>query len=199
MTLTVSDGEKTDTASQRIVVGSTPPVAEIDDSLPLNYDTITFRANEYSDDGETLPPTAYKWTVVFHHAQQAHPFRDNIIGTKGSITIPRTRDQLGDTFYRVTLTVTDSSGLSSTTSRDIRPNLVTLTFNASDPQAAFTVDVSATRARTPSPTLWSASSESSERRHLRHSQTASWCSRVGRTAARRPTSSPHQRPTPHTR
>lgn len=142
VTLRVSDGDKTSTATQRIVVGSTPPTASIRDTLPLKYnagDTITFEADG-SDVDETLPSSAYKWTVVFHHADHVHPFRDNIIGTTGSVTIPRTRDQLGNTFYRVTLTVTDSSGLSTTTYRDVHPNTIRLAVTASDPDATFTID-----------------------------------------------------------
>jgi hypothetical protein len=38
------------------------------------------------------------------------------------------------------LTVTDSSGLTSTKSVDVRPRLVTMTGNANDPTATFTVD-----------------------------------------------------------
>ncbi|MCV7280490.1 PQQ-dependent sugar dehydrogenase [Mycolicibacterium flavescens] len=142
-TLTVTDGDKTSTATQRVVVGSTPPVATIKDTLPDNYnagDTITFEAEASDAEDGALPPDAYKWSVVFHHAEHTHPFRDSITGTTGSVTIPRTRDQLGNTWYRVTLTVTDSSGLSTTTFRDIHPNTVELTFNASHPDAAFTVD-----------------------------------------------------------
>ncbi|MGV0853356.1 PQQ-dependent sugar dehydrogenase [Mycolicibacterium phlei] len=143
VTLTVTDGEKSNTTTQRIVVGSTPPVATIKDTLPSNYnagDTITFEAEGSDPEDGALPPDAYKWTVVFHHAEHTHPFRDNIVGTSGEITIPRTRDQLGNTWYRVTLTVTDSSGLATTTYRDIFPNTVKLTISASDPDAAFTVD-----------------------------------------------------------
>lgn len=143
VTLTVTDGEKSNTTTQRIVVGSTPPVATIKDTLPSNYnagDTISFEAEAFDAEDGDLPPEAYKWTVVFHHAEHTHPFRDNIIGTGGTITIPRTRDQLGNTWYRITLTVTDSSGLTTTTYRDIHPNTVKLTFTASDPNAAFTVD-----------------------------------------------------------
>ncbi len=92
VTLTVTDGDKTSTATQRVVVGSTAPTATIKDTLPAKYDagdTITFEAEGFFDleDG-ALPPEAYKWTVVFHHAEHTHPFRDNIIGTSGSVTIP---------------------------------------------------------------------------------------------------------------
>ncbi|MGE2692880.1 PQQ-dependent sugar dehydrogenase [Mycolicibacterium pulveris] len=142
VTLTVTDGDKTSTATQRIVVGSTPPVVEITD-VPDKYnagDTVSFSGIASDEQDGALPASAYKWSVVFHHADHVHPFRDNITGPTGSVTIPRTRDQLGNTFYRIALTVTDSSGLSTTVYKDINPNLVKLTFNASDPNATFTID-----------------------------------------------------------
>jgi regulation of enolase protein 1 (concanavalin A-like superfamily) len=77
---------------------------------------------------------------VFHHADHVHPFRDNIVGPTGTVTIPRSADNIDTTFYRITLTVTDSSGLSTSQSVDVKPRLVTLTINANDPDATFTVD-----------------------------------------------------------
>ena len=145
--LTVSDGTKTSKATQTNTVGSTPPTAAIQlDNGKTTYnagDTLTFSVVKGSgtdaQDGP-LPDSAYKWTVVFHHAEHTHPFVDNIDGPAGSITIPRSRDQLDTTFYRITLTVTDSSGLSTTQSVDVKPNLTTFTVNASNPGAAFTID-----------------------------------------------------------
>ncbi|KUI25543.1 hypothetical protein AU196_22250 [Mycobacterium sp. IS-1742] len=146
VTLTVSDGEKTNTTTQKVTVGSTPPVAQIV-SFPSSYnagDTITFRGSgtdaQDRPDGAPLPSTAYKWTVVFHHNEHTHPFADNIVGETATITIPRSRDQIDGTWYRVHLTVTDSSGLSTSTYEDIMPNLVDLTIAASDPGARFTID-----------------------------------------------------------
>lgn len=143
VTLTVNDGQAANTTTQRIVVGSTPPTAEIQVS-DNNYDaggTISFNVANGSDpeDG-TLPDSAYKWTVVFHHAEHTHPFQDNIEGTEGEITIPQTPDQLANTWYRIHLTVTDSSGLTTTTYKDVRPNLVTLTFTSNQPDAVYTID-----------------------------------------------------------
>jgi glucose/arabinose dehydrogenase len=140
VTLTVSDGETTSKATQRITVGSTPPTAAVTVNK-TTYDagdTIVFTGT--GSDAQDGTDLAYKWTVVFHHADHVHPFRDNIIGPTGSITIPRTADQLYNTFYRITLTVTDKSGLSTTQSVDVKPNLVALTFDASNPAATYTID-----------------------------------------------------------
>lgn len=144
VTLVVSDGEKIGQATKRIVVGSTAPTAEILspvlNSLYAAGDTISFSGlGTDAEDGD-LPDSAYKWTVVFGHADHVHPFRDNIIGPTGTITLPRSADNIDTTYYRLTLTVTDSSGLSTSTSTVIKPRLVTLTINASDPDATFTVD-----------------------------------------------------------
>ena len=141
-TLTVSDGAKVGQTTQTIVVGSTPPVAQIQQvTTPrgdLTYyagDTISFSAltgaGVDAEDG-ALPSSAYHWTVDFHHNTHLHPFRDDIVGPTGSITIPRTPDQLDNTWYRINLTVTDSSGLSSTQSIDVLPRTVALTFNATN-------------------------------------------------------------------
>jgi glucose/arabinose dehydrogenase len=140
VTLTVSDGEKTSVATQQITVGSTPPTAAVTvNKTTYNAgDTIVFTGT--SSDAQDGTDLSYNWTVVFHHADHVHPFRDNIIGPTGSITIPRTADQLYNTFYRITLTVTDKSGLSTTQSVDVKPNLVALTFDASNPAATYTID-----------------------------------------------------------
>ena len=87
---------------------------------------------------------------MFHHADHIHPFRDNIVGPSGSVTIPRSADNIDTTYYRITLTVTDSSGLSTTQSVDVKPRLVTLTFNASDPEATSSRST-AFRTRVPTP------------------------------------------------
>lgn len=145
VTLTVSDQDKTATATQRIVVGSTPPVADFEtNSGDYNYnagDTIDFTATGSDDqDGTLLPDSAFSWTVEFHHADHKHPFVNNVVGPELSITVPTDYDQLANTYYKVILTVTDSSGLTTTVEKDVRPNLVTLTFGANNPNARYTLD-----------------------------------------------------------
>jgi len=144
VTLTVSDGEKTGQATKRIVVGSTAPSVEIlspvHNSQYAAGDVISFSGLGTDDEDGVLADSAYEWTVEFHHADHVHPFRDNIVGPTGSVVIPRSADNIDTTWYRITLTVTDSSGLSSSRSVDVKPQLVTLTFNASDPDATYTID-----------------------------------------------------------
>ena len=177
VTLTVSDGSKTGTATQTITVGSTPPSATIEmvgGKTTYNAgDTLTFKVADGSgsdpEDGP-LPPSAYKWTVVFHHAEHTHPFVDNIDGPTGTITIPRSRDQLDTTYYRITLTITDSSGLSTTQSIDVRPNLTSFTVNASNPGRRSPSTASAIPARS---AKWpSSASNTSSTRRLRSPSTA---------------------------
>ncbi|EHB50608.1 PKD domain containing protein [Mycolicibacterium rhodesiae JS60] len=144
VTLTVSDGEKTDQTTQKIVVGSTAPTVTI--TSPVNEskydagDKISFSGVANDAEDGTLPDSAYKWTVEFHHADHIHPFADNIIGPSGSITIPTDESNVNTTWYRVILTVTDSSGLSSSSYVDVKPNLVNLTFTSTDPEAVYTID-----------------------------------------------------------
>ncbi|WP_231645278.1 PQQ-dependent sugar dehydrogenase [Mycolicibacterium mengxianglii] len=138
--LTVSDGERTSTTIQRIVVGNRAPVVTIDPDMATNYnagDTIDFSAVATDPDSD---PLTYSWRIDFHHADHIHPFLDNIGGQSGSFTIPRTPDNIDTTWYRVAVTVTDSAGLSTTEYVDVKPNLVDLTITANDPAAVFTVD-----------------------------------------------------------
>ncbi|OHT97539.1 hypothetical protein BKG61_16490 [Mycobacterium syngnathidarum] len=148
VTLTVSDGEKAGQDTQSITVGSTAPHdltittplgAPLDNTKYNAGDTISFTGAALDQD-ETLPDSAYNWTVVFHHADHIHPVTSNVVGKTGSITVPTDPHNSADTWYEVRLTVTDSTGLSTTTSAMVYPNTVTQTFTASDPDAVFTID-----------------------------------------------------------
>ncbi|WP_174397370.1 PQQ-dependent sugar dehydrogenase [Mycolicibacterium sphagni] len=142
--LTVSDGERTDSASQTIVVGSTAPDVTI--LTPVNEshynagDLISFSANATDAEDGTLPDSAYEWRVVFHHADHIHPYVDSVIGPSGTVLLATSDHNVSTTWYEITVTVTDSSGLSTTKSVDINPNLITLTFDSNEPGAIYTVD-----------------------------------------------------------
>lgn len=142
--LTVSDGTKTGQATQKITVGSTAPTATInsptDKALYSAGDTISFAGTGSDAQDATLPDSAYSWKIDFQHGDHKHPFREGITGKSGTFQIPRSADNASNTWYRIYLTVTDSSGLATTTSVDILPRIVTLTLSANYPDASFTVD-----------------------------------------------------------
>ncbi|HEV7952065.1 MAG TPA: PQQ-dependent sugar dehydrogenase [Candidatus Saccharimonadales bacterium] len=142
--LTVSDGSKTDQATQKITVGSTAPTVQItaptDQALYSAGDTIAFAGSGSDAQDTTLPDSAFTWKIDFQHGDHKHPFRDNIIGKTGSFQIPRAADNTANTWYRIYLTATDSSGLATTTSVDVNPRIVTLTVAANFPDASFTID-----------------------------------------------------------
>lgn len=150
VTLTVTDElGKQSTATQQIVVGSTPPAADFDVPAGADWkynagDTVSFQATgtdlEDRPDGSGLPAGAFSWTVEFRHADHKHPFINEVTGPDLSFKIPVDYDQLANTWYRVILTVTDSSGLKTVVTKDINPNLVTLTFGSNIPGAKYTLD-----------------------------------------------------------
>ena len=144
VTLTVSDGEKTGNASQKIIVGSTAPDVQIltpvDESRYNAGNTISFSATATDPEDGALPDSAYRWTVIFHHADHIHPYQDNIIGPTGTVTLSTSDHNVDTTWYEFTVTVTDTSGLSTTRSASIKPNLVALTFTSSETGATYTID-----------------------------------------------------------
>src|SRR4029079_7383972 len=81
-----------------------------------------------AEDG-TLPASAFTWNIDFLHDDHVHPGIP-ITGVKsGTFVIPTTgHDFSGNTRYRFTLTVTDSTGLSTSQSVIIWPQKVNLTF-----------------------------------------------------------------------
>jgi glucose/arabinose dehydrogenase len=97
-------------------------------SLYSGGDVITY-AGTATEGGTALPASAYTWQVDFHHDTHHHPFMAATSGaTSGSFTIPRTGETSSNVWYRIYLTVTDSQGLSTTTSRDITPRKVNVTI-----------------------------------------------------------------------
>lgn len=144
VTLTVSDGERTNTASQKVVVGSTPPdvqiLTPINDSRYNAGNVISFSATATDAEDGDLPDSAYNWRVIFHHAEHIHPYVDSVVGPSGTVALATNEHNVATTWYEISLTVTDSSGLSTTKSVNIKPNLVTLTFGSNEPGAVYTVD-----------------------------------------------------------
>ena len=81
-------------------------------------DVITFSGTATDAEDGTLPASAYTWNIDFLHEGHVHPGTPITGVTSGTFTIPTSgHDFSGFTRYRITLTVTDSSGLQSDLSR----------------------------------------------------------------------------------
>jgi glucose/arabinose dehydrogenase len=121
-------------ANIRLVPGGTPPTVTITSPSA----TATFRVGQVAtltatasdpQDG-TLPATALSWQVLKHHAEHTHSFFGPATGNNLSITTDPPEDLLGATnsFLGIRVTATDSSGLSTTVTREFQPAKVNLTF-----------------------------------------------------------------------
>jgi PKD repeat protein len=132
--LAVSDGVNTTNALPITISVGAPPTATIsaptDAATFVAGDVITFAGDATDPDDGTLPASAFTWNVDFLHEGHVHPGTP-VTGVKnGTFTIPTTgHDFSGNTRYRVTLTVRDSTGLTSTTAVTVFPRKVNLTFD----------------------------------------------------------------------
>jgi glucose/arabinose dehydrogenase/PKD repeat protein len=134
--LTVSDGTTSTLSPQISITVGSPPTATItaptDGAIFRAGDLITFSGTATDPDDGTLPNTAYQWNVDFLHDGHVHPGLVQSGVKNGSFTIPTTgHDFEGNTRYRVTLTVTDSNGLTDSKSVLIWPHKVNLAFASS--------------------------------------------------------------------
>jgi glucose/arabinose dehydrogenase/regulation of enolase protein 1 (concanavalin A-like superfamily) len=149
--LTVSNGTQTGVTSTTVVVGHTPPSASI--SAPTSYnagDTVTFTGSATDANDGTLGASAFSWKVdyyvngvaqPFYTDEVAHPFDGPFTGvTGGSIQIPSDPSQVPGSFYRITLTVTDSLGLQTVVIQDLHPNLTTWSVDSDVTGAGYVVD-----------------------------------------------------------
>jgi glucose/arabinose dehydrogenase len=144
--LTVDDGRGASSESEilEINVGAAP-VATItspaEGALYAGGDNISYSGSGTDAEDGTLPASAFSWTVIFHHDEHTHPFLGPIDGVKsGSFVIPHTGETADNVFYRIMLNVTDSDGLTNTTSRDILPRKSTFTLDSDPPGLQLHLD-----------------------------------------------------------
>ena len=131
-TLTVNDGKgSTDSDTIEVTVGN-PPVGIIATPSPSTFyeagDTISFSGSGNDAEDGTLPASAFHWKVDFHHNIHTHPLQEFDGVRSGSFTIPTVGETDNDVWYRIYLTVTDSSGLVHEFTRDILPDQSTITL-----------------------------------------------------------------------
>ena len=143
--LRVSDGVNT-TASTPIVISvGTPPTASIlsptNGSFFIAGDVISFNGDAADAEDGSLPASAFTWNIDFLHGGHVHPGTAQSGVKDGSFTIPTSgHDFSGDTRYRITLTVVDSTGLTATRSVLVYPRKVNLTFATAPPGLTLYVD-----------------------------------------------------------
>jgi PKD repeat protein len=136
--LTVSDGRglpASDTVA--IAVGNGAPVpridAPLDESLYRGGQVIQLSGSATDPQDGTLPASAYRWTVNLYHGEHIHP-----VNSFDGVTRPSfgaNDDHDADSYFEVTLTVTDSSGLTGSQTIQLRPQTVRYTL-ASTPAGA---------------------------------------------------------------
>jgi glucose/arabinose dehydrogenase len=148
ITLRVVDpGNLSDVETRTVSVGNAPtgviatPTAG---SLYTAGDTISYSGSGTDPEDGTLPASAFSWTVAFHHGNHSHPVLGPVNGVRsGSFATETVHEAATDVFYRVTLTVTDSTGVPHTSYVDVLPRKSTITLAANVSGISFTVDGSA--------------------------------------------------------
>lgn len=139
-TLTVYDGKGgVDYTEIRIDVDNIAPIGKILSPPPGTTfavgDRFVLKGSGFDAEDGDLPDTSLSWEIRQHHNKHYHPFLDATIGNNiKTDPAPEPED-----FYELTtttsylsihLTVTDSSGLTTTTVREIHPRLVNLKFDS---------------------------------------------------------------------
>ncbi|QHT70947.1 PKD domain-containing protein [Rhodocytophaga rosea] len=152
VTLKVSDNIATDQTTLVISANNTPPNVTI--TSPVNNGlysineetTLNLRAT-VTDQEHSASQLSYQWQTTLHHEDHMHP---EPIDTQKQTTT--TIDPIGcdgqSYFYRITLTVTDGAGLSTTKEVRLYPNcggtniLPTVGISSPENNAGFTVPAS---------------------------------------------------------
>jgi glucose/arabinose dehydrogenase len=135
VTLTVRDPQgATGTASTTIHAGNRPPTVSITSPTVTSRfrvgQTITLQGTATDPDQGTLPASAMRWSITLHHGSHTHPFMPPTTGNGLTFQAPEPEDLAAAAvnYLEIVLTATDSGGLSTTVSQDLRPRIVNVTF-----------------------------------------------------------------------
>jgi glucose/arabinose dehydrogenase len=138
-------GSVTSSAATLTVTPNQPPVPTIispaEGTLYRAGEVIAYSGTAADADDGTLGPGAFTWQIDFHHHDHVHPFLAPTSGiTSGTFTPPTVFETDADVFFRITLTVRDSVGVTATVTRDVLPRTTTLTFQTDPPDLQFTLE-----------------------------------------------------------
>jgi glucose/arabinose dehydrogenase len=138
-------GSATSSAATLTVMSSGAPTGSISSpAAGTRYrggQTIAFSGTGSDLEDGTLPPSAFTWRVDFHHDTHSHPHMPATSGiTSGSFTIADRGETSANVWYRVFLTVRDSSGLTHTSMRDVLPLTSVVRIESNLSNAQLTLD-----------------------------------------------------------
>jgi glucose/arabinose dehydrogenase/PKD repeat protein len=144
--LTVSDGSSSAVSNDLTIRVGTPPTPTI--LMPSTGtrfragDTITYSGSATDAEDGPLPASAFSWTILFHHDSHIHPGGGPFTNTtSGTLQIPTSgHDFEGSTNYEIVLTVTDSTGLTASTSVTVFPDKVNVTYGTVPSGLSVTID-----------------------------------------------------------
>jgi hypothetical protein len=138
-------GSVTSSSATLTVLTNSPPVGNI--TSPTNGASyrggqiFTFAGSGNDPEQGPLPASAFTWRVDFHHDDHSHPHLPATSGvTSGTFTIANRGETSANVFYRVILTVRDASGLTHTSSVDVRPLTSVLRIESNISNAQLTLD-----------------------------------------------------------
>jgi glucose/arabinose dehydrogenase len=146
-TLIVRDDRNiaSDPATQRIDVGNTPPEPQIESPAAGTSFVVGQRftlSGSASDAQEgSIPGERLQWEVRQHHDQHFHPYL-SATGSSVELIAPNPEDlaAVNTSYLEIRLTAVDAQGRTSTITRELRPQIVTLTFNTAPAGLEVIVD-----------------------------------------------------------
>ena len=136
--LTVSDGRGgSNSATVQISVGNRAPVPTI--ASPSGSflfkvgDVVSYSGSASDPEDGAIPDSQLTWTLTLYHCSgtncHTHPYITST-GASGSFSVADHGDEI---YFDITLTATDSSGLTGSTTVTIRPQTVRITLQTSPP------------------------------------------------------------------
>jgi glucose/arabinose dehydrogenase len=144
--VTNSSGSVTSADATLTVLNDKAPTATItlptDDTLWVGGGTINYAGTGTDPEDGNLPASAFTWSIDLHHDTHTHPFVAPYSGATSGAAQVSTSNHDGEynLFYRITLTVKDSMGVSSTTFRDVYPQLTNLSLATDPPGLSLNLD-----------------------------------------------------------
>lgn len=143
--LTVSDGRGgTHSSRVRISVGNFSPVVSITSpSGAFRFkvgDVVSYAGEARDAEDGAIPNSQLSWSITLHHCNggecHIHPYSTST-GASGTLTIEEHGDEI---YFELTLTATDSQGLTGTSTVTIYPQTVQLTLESSPPGRQVVLD-----------------------------------------------------------